>query len=195
MRSFFPYCRPYNRKSDVWALGCILYELCTLKKAFDGHSLPALVVKILRGKYPPISTRYTSNMRNLVDSMLKQNPSQRPSVDDILQMDYVRGHVQKYAQHCMELMKDEPEMDAMLDNLTPSKQPKRSGLKGQRPFAGTRATPGATPPAAVMKRAGALAGGAIGGDCAARLLLLHFQGEIVQPYSQRFVVRRECALF
>lgn len=35
--------RPYNRKSDVWALGCVLYELCTLKRAFDGNSLPALV--------------------------------------------------------------------------------------------------------------------------------------------------------
>lgn len=35
--------RPYNRKSDVWALGCILYELCTLKRAFNGQSLPALV--------------------------------------------------------------------------------------------------------------------------------------------------------
>jgi NIMA (never in mitosis gene a)-related kinase len=35
--------RPYNRKSDVWALGCVLYELCTLRRAFDGMSLPALV--------------------------------------------------------------------------------------------------------------------------------------------------------
>lgn len=34
---------PYSRKSDVWALGCILYELTTLKRAFNGQSLPALV--------------------------------------------------------------------------------------------------------------------------------------------------------
>ncbi len=40
--------KPYNRKSDVWALGCILYELSTLRRAFDGQSLPALVVCILR---------------------------------------------------------------------------------------------------------------------------------------------------
>ena len=40
--------RPYNRKSDVWALGCVMYELATLKRAFDGQSLPALVVRILK---------------------------------------------------------------------------------------------------------------------------------------------------
>lgn len=35
--------KPYNAKSDVWAAGCVLYELATLKRAFDGQSLPALV--------------------------------------------------------------------------------------------------------------------------------------------------------
>lgn len=40
--------KPYGPKSDVWALGCVLYELCTLRHAFDGGSLPALVIKILR---------------------------------------------------------------------------------------------------------------------------------------------------
>jgi NIMA (never in mitosis gene a)-related kinase len=58
----------------VWAAGCVLYELCTLRKAFDGASLPALVVKILRGRYPPVASRYSAELRRLVDSLLKQNP-------------------------------------------------------------------------------------------------------------------------
>ena len=43
---------PYDQKSDVWSMGCVLYELMTLRKAFDGSSLPALVLNIVRGEYP-----------------------------------------------------------------------------------------------------------------------------------------------
>jgi NIMA (never in mitosis gene a)-related kinase len=50
--------KPYNHKSDVWSLGCILYELCTLKHAFDAQNLKLLVLKIIRGTYPPIPNIY-----------------------------------------------------------------------------------------------------------------------------------------
>ena len=50
--------KKYNHKSDIWALGCILYELATLHHAFDGNNLPALILKIIRGIYPPIDARY-----------------------------------------------------------------------------------------------------------------------------------------
>jgi len=43
--------KEYNNKSDVWAVGCVLYELCTLKNPFDANNFSALCIKILRGKY------------------------------------------------------------------------------------------------------------------------------------------------
>jgi serine/threonine protein kinase len=58
-------------QSDVWALGCVLYELTTLKHAFDGGNMCALILKILRGKYPPIDDRYSKELRALVAQMLK----------------------------------------------------------------------------------------------------------------------------
>ncbi|UPR04179.1 protein kinase [Chloropicon primus] len=88
--------KPYNQKSDVWALGCILYELTTLNHAFDGQSLPALVLKILSGKYPAISNRYSPKLKRLIDSMFRRNPQSRPSVKQMLSQPYVKQHLDKF---------------------------------------------------------------------------------------------------
>jgi hypothetical protein len=55
----------------------VLYELASLRRAFDGGSLPALVVKILRGRYPPLPGRYSPQLRGLVDALLQQDPQVR----------------------------------------------------------------------------------------------------------------------
>jgi NIMA (never in mitosis gene a)-related kinase len=77
--------KPYDDKSDVWALGCIMYELATLQRAFDGRTLPALVVKILSGKYPPVPTQYSPELRRMIASMLQLDPDQRPSMSTLLE--------------------------------------------------------------------------------------------------------------
>ena len=43
--------KPYSIKTDIWSLGCVLYELCALRPPFDGKSLDFLCMKILKGKY------------------------------------------------------------------------------------------------------------------------------------------------
>jgi len=76
--------KPYNQKSDIWALGCVLYELATLKKAFEASNLPALVLKIMKGNFNPISERYSEDFKNLVLSMLQIDPAKRPSLPQIM---------------------------------------------------------------------------------------------------------------
>ena len=51
--------KPYTAKSDIWALGCILYELCTLKKAFHAKNLPGLLFKIINEKVKPLPKNYS----------------------------------------------------------------------------------------------------------------------------------------
>ncbi|CBH14960.1 protein kinase, putative [Trypanosoma brucei gambiense DAL972] len=82
--------KPYNNKSDVWALGCILYELTTLTHAFDGNNMKALVQKILKGSYPPIHSSYSTSLSKLISSMLQIDPQRRPSVSEIISSPYIR---------------------------------------------------------------------------------------------------------
>ncbi|XP_069801643.1 serine/threonine-protein kinase Nek8 isoform X1 [Dendropsophus ebraccatus] len=76
--------KPYNQKSDIWALGCVLYELTSLKRAFEAANLPALVLKIMSGTFAPISDRYSPELRQLILSMLNLDPSKRPQLNEIM---------------------------------------------------------------------------------------------------------------
>jgi hypothetical protein len=81
---------PYSYKSDIWSLGCVLYELATLRHAFDAGNMCALVLAILRGRYPPLPATYTPPLRALVDSMLQLDPALRPTMADILATELVQ---------------------------------------------------------------------------------------------------------
>ncbi|XP_039291081.1 LOW QUALITY PROTEIN: serine/threonine-protein kinase Nek8 [Nilaparvata lugens] len=73
----------YGSKSDVWALGCILYELACLQKTFEGTNLPALVNKIMKGDFQPVPNGYSTGFRDLVSSLLSKNPDMRPSAQEV----------------------------------------------------------------------------------------------------------------
>lgn len=66
---------PYTSKSDVWALGCVLYELCTLNKAFAGDNLMALVMKICDGKPDDIGNYYSPRYQELINKLLTKDPA------------------------------------------------------------------------------------------------------------------------
>eukprot|EP00105_Crassostrea_gigas_P014523 XP_011431211.1 PREDICTED: uncharacterized protein LOC105330955 isoform X2 [Crassostrea gigas] len=76
--------KPYNDKSDIWALGCILYEMACLQKTFEGSNLPALVNKIMKGQFAPVKGNYSEEFKSLIMDMLKQDPDERPSANEIM---------------------------------------------------------------------------------------------------------------
>ncbi|XP_067841974.1 serine/threonine-protein kinase Nek5-like [Heptranchias perlo] len=97
--------RPYNNKTDIWSLGCVLYELSTLNHPFEGNNLHQLVVKICRGRYAPINPRYTYDMRMLLAQLFKVNPRDRPSINTILKKQFLEKRIRKYLSP--ELIKEE----------------------------------------------------------------------------------------
>ena len=76
--------KPYDYKSDVWSLGCILYELCQLEPPFRGTSLKNLCCNIQRGIFEPIMNYYSEDLRNIIDIMLRTDPNMRPNTGQIL---------------------------------------------------------------------------------------------------------------
>ncbi|XP_004645122.1 serine/threonine-protein kinase Nek3 isoform X2 [Octodon degus] len=75
---------PYNNKSDIWSLGCILYELCTLRHPFQANSWKTLILKICQGSIRPLPSLYSWELQDLVRQMFKRTPSQRPSATTLL---------------------------------------------------------------------------------------------------------------
>lgn len=65
----------YNEKSDIWSLGCLVYELCSLSPPFTAMNQRSLEVKIRIGKFRPIPEHYSLALSEVVDSMLKVNVS------------------------------------------------------------------------------------------------------------------------
>ncbi|XP_067450019.1 interferon-induced very large GTPase 1-like isoform X2 [Thunnus thynnus] len=88
--------KPYNNKSDIWALGCVLYEMCTLKPAFEAGDKKALELKIIDGSYPPVSDHYSQELRSLLAQLLKPDPTERPSVSSILEEPFLSCRIQKF---------------------------------------------------------------------------------------------------
>ncbi|KAA8579179.1 hypothetical protein FQN60_018752, partial [Etheostoma spectabile] len=88
--------RPYNNKTDIWSLGCVLYEICTLRHPFEGSSLRQLVSKICRGRYNPAPSRYSYDLRLLITQLFKVNPRDRPSVSSVLRRPFLEKHISKH---------------------------------------------------------------------------------------------------
>ena len=76
--------KPYNEKSDIWALGCILYELITFNHPFTATNQAALFIKILNNKYNPFPPGVPEDLKNMVDFILEKDYELRPSMADII---------------------------------------------------------------------------------------------------------------
>ncbi|XP_054510540.2 serine/threonine-protein kinase Nek5 isoform X1 [Agelaius phoeniceus] len=88
--------RPYNNKTDIWSLGCVLYELCALKHPFQGNSLHELVLKICRGRFQPVSPNYSYDLRILISQLFKISPRDRPSINSILKKPFLQKLVLRH---------------------------------------------------------------------------------------------------
>ncbi|XP_035863370.1 serine/threonine-protein kinase Nek1 isoform X5 [Sander lucioperca] len=120
--------KPYNNKSDIWALGCVLYEMCTLKHAFEAGNMKNLVLKIIRGSYPPVSVHYSQELRSLLALLFKRSPRERPSVSSILDKPFLACRIERFLtpqiiaqEFCHTFLHKQPKVGVV--QVPPAKRP------------------------------------------------------------------------
>ncbi|XP_048742053.1 serine/threonine-protein kinase Nek11-like [Ostrea edulis] len=102
----------YNSKSDIWSIGCILYEMCTLQHAFDGKSLMAVMYKIVEGELPNLPEKFSPDLNNVLKLMLSKDPEKRPTATDLLKIPIIKNHIAKLSKEFHAKNQDNSSRDA-----------------------------------------------------------------------------------
>lgn len=89
---------PYDQKSDIWSVGCVLYEMCTLKPPFRAEDMKGLRQKICKGVYQPIPKHFSLELSDVVKQLLSTNPKVRPSLEKVMEIPIVATKMAEIAE-------------------------------------------------------------------------------------------------
>ena len=109
----------YNEKSDIWSLGCFLYELTALHPPFEAHNHLSLALKIKSGKVDKIPEIYSQNLEKIILWMINIDQNNRPNIRDIISFPEVSIRIKekKIKDGYQKLKKLENELKLREDNL------------------------------------------------------------------------------
>lgn len=111
--------KPYAWPSDMWSMGCILYEMCALQVPFDAHSISGLVQKICYGPLPTVPDSYSDFLRRLCRQLLDRDPKKRPSADEVLQLPEIQKVVRQMLEEVRSLQQQERKAKAVTATAPP----------------------------------------------------------------------------
>lgn len=86
---------PYDHKSDIWSLGCVLYEAAALKPPFRAEDMQGLFRKVVKGEFPRLPRSFSGDFQSFIEALLQVDPAKRPTCEDILRMPQIERRLGK----------------------------------------------------------------------------------------------------
>ena len=83
----------YGDKADIWAIGCILYELALLRKPFDADSIQGVFDKIIKAPVDLSGVDIETDIRMLIMATLDKDPTRRPNIWDLASMPWINDRI------------------------------------------------------------------------------------------------------
>ncbi|KAG0090444.1 G2-specific serine/threonine protein kinase [Podila epicladia] len=74
----------YDARSDIWSLGCVVFEMCALQPPFLADTLPQLTAKIKLGSVRALPSSYSPELNQIIREMLQVDPRRRPTTKELL---------------------------------------------------------------------------------------------------------------
>ncbi|TKA22824.1 hypothetical protein B0A50_07723 [Salinomyces thailandicus] len=106
----------YSHHSDVWSLGCIIYELASRCVPFDARSHVELVMKIKSGRLKALPQMYSPELSEVIKWCLRVNPGDRPDTAQLINVAHIKKARARLEQS-LQLERYQQERDSAMSRL------------------------------------------------------------------------------
>ncbi|CDW81246.1 protein kinase domain containing protein [Stylonychia lemnae] len=88
--------KPYDKRSDIWSLGCVMYELAALNPPFIAKDMQGLYQRVLKGAYPRVPSHFSVDLAAVIKLMLQVDPLNRPTCKQIISIPAFKNKCRKF---------------------------------------------------------------------------------------------------